>query len=267
MNVASDAAVNRARFPRGLEQPEGSFRFSMDALLLAAFAAEEQEEQGAFATQEKEDARPQTTFADLGTGCGVVGLALLLRQKGHGIGLDLDADLVLAAQRNAAHLGFSDCFTALLVDLADEAHLCAVRQQYGAMDLVLANPPWRLEGTGRVPVSPARRKALFGDSDSLRRFVHAATVLSAQKSRFVCILGANRLPDMLQALHETPFRPARLRFVHKKSTSPAMLCLLETRRTAATLVVEPPLFLYEADHSPTQAALTFCPSVARKDVL
>ncbi|MEG2005461.1 MAG: hypothetical protein RR014_05430, partial [Bilophila sp.] len=113
MNVASDAAVNRARFPRGLEQPEGSFRFSMDALLLAAFAAQEQgafaaEEQGAFATQEKEDARPQTTFADLGTGCGVVGLALLLRQKGHGIGLDLDADLVLAAQRNAAHLGFSD---------------------------------------------------------------------------------------------------------------------------------------------------------------
>ena len=38
----NDTAVTtaRARFPRGLHQPQDSYRFGADALLLAAFAAE-----------------------------------------------------------------------------------------------------------------------------------------------------------------------------------------------------------------------------------
>ena len=35
----ADAAALRARFPRGLAQPEGGFRFGVDTLLLSAFAA------------------------------------------------------------------------------------------------------------------------------------------------------------------------------------------------------------------------------------
>lgn len=251
--------VLRVRFPRGLDQPEGSFRFSMDALLLAAFAV-----------RKAETAQPIRLFTDLGTGCGVVAFALLLLTQHsvpeqnapsfwQGIGLDLDAELVASAQRNATQMNFEDRFTALQNDIADVETLRTLRQQYGAADLVLANPPWHLEGSGRTPISLSRRRALFGDNDTLHRFARAASVLGAEKSRFVCVLGANRLPDMFRALDQTRLRPSRLCFVHKQSTSPARLCLLESRRTACVLDVEPPLILYDADHRFTQEALAFCP--------
>lgn len=258
----------RARFPRGLEQPEGSFRFSMDALLLAAFAIRKTET----SAQPVPDPfrvvseHPIRTFVDMGTGCGVVAFALLLLTQGsknesfwRGIGLDMDADLVASAQNNTVQLDFEDRFTALQTDIADVENLRALRRQYGAAELVLANPPWHLEGSGRTPVALSRRRALFGDNDTLHRFARAASVLGAEKSRFSCVLGANRLPDMFRALDQAGLHPSRLCFVHKQSSSPARLCLLESRRTACLLRVEPPLVLYDADHRFTQESLAFCP--------
>ena len=52
----------RALFPSGLFQPEASFRFSADALHLADFALSA--------------LKGGETVADLGAGCGVIGLAL-----------------------------------------------------------------------------------------------------------------------------------------------------------------------------------------------
>ena len=67
MKDAVDARSARDVFPAGLEQPEGSFRFSADALLLAKFTAGQ--------------ALPENAvLAELGTGCGVVSLAVLLEK-------------------------------------------------------------------------------------------------------------------------------------------------------------------------------------------
>ena len=92
----SPHAEARRAFPAGLEQPEGSFRFSVDALLLAAFAV-------------SRTADVTIRFVDLGTGCGVVGLAYLLLKgnKCRGFGIDCNPELIAAAQNNTAKLGFS----------------------------------------------------------------------------------------------------------------------------------------------------------------
>ncbi len=65
--MMSEISSARTLFPSGLFQPEGSFRFSADALHLARFALT--------ALNGKE------SVADLGAGCGIVGLALLLRRE------------------------------------------------------------------------------------------------------------------------------------------------------------------------------------------
>ncbi|MBO4793960.1 MAG: hypothetical protein J5556_05260, partial [Deltaproteobacteria bacterium] len=66
----------RKAFPSGLFQPAGSYRFAADSLALAAFGRRFLPEGAA-------------RFADLGTGCGVVGLALLLEAPASsGFGLE-----------------------------------------------------------------------------------------------------------------------------------------------------------------------------------
>lgn len=142
----SPHAEARRAFPAGLEQPEGSFRFSVDALLLAAFAASRTTD-------------VTIRFIDLGTGCGVVGLAYLLLKRNicQGFGMDCNPELIAAAQNNTAKLGFSDRFALHTGELADTRFLENLRMEASPVQLVMANPPWRL---GRAPDAyPQQRPA------------------------------------------------------------------------------------------------------------
>ena len=155
----SPHAEARRAFPAGLEQPEGSFRFSVDALLLAAFAASRTTD-------------VTIRFIDLGTGCGVVGLAYLLLKRNicQGFGMDCNPELIAAAQNNTAKLGFSDRFALHTGELADTRFLENLRMEASPVQLVMANPPWRLVGSGRLPATEARRKALFGDKGTFPHY-------------------------------------------------------------------------------------------------
>jgi tRNA1Val (adenine37-N6)-methyltransferase len=140
----SSPAQDQARrnFPRGLSQPESGFRFSMDALLLAAFAGREQ---------------VRGRVLDLGTGCGVVGLGLALDHPDFfGVGLDLSPEMLRHARVNVHRLGFDGRFAMLRAD---------VRGPFGlepeSMDLVLCNPPYRDPGRGRTCPDEARTMARF----------------------------------------------------------------------------------------------------------
>ena len=89
----TECSESSAVFPAGLEQPEGSFRFSADALLLASFAGELLR-------------REEGMAADLGTGCGVAALAFLReRPLWRAVGVELLSPLAEAARRNACRLG------------------------------------------------------------------------------------------------------------------------------------------------------------------
>ena len=96
---AQAQAQARARlyFPRGLTQPQESFRFSMDALLLSSFVK----------------TKKNSHLLDIGTGCGVIALGLLLSNPEiTALGLDIDEDLIASAVKNAAMLGFENNFSA-----------------------------------------------------------------------------------------------------------------------------------------------------------
>ncbi|MBR6624650.1 MAG: hypothetical protein IKL01_00270, partial [Mailhella sp.] len=105
MKDSADIRSAREAFPAGLEQPEGSFRFSADALLLARFTAEQ-------------TLPERAVLAELGTGCGVVSLAVLLdKPDWKSVGLEREAVLAEAAARNAALLGKGEAFTPLCGDV------------------------------------------------------------------------------------------------------------------------------------------------------
>ncbi len=154
-------------FPHSLFQPMGSFRFSTDALLLAEFAV--------FCMQQRAcllEIKPIWRFLDLGTGCGVVGLAFLSsHETAHnwfGVGLDIHTPLLHAAQYNSVSLGFDKRFAFVQADVTH----CPLPEN--SQHLVLANPPWRLLHAARPSRSLLRRDALFGQQKTLHNFAEAA---------------------------------------------------------------------------------------------
>jgi tRNA1(Val) A37 N6-methylase TrmN6 len=237
--------MSATNFPRGLVQPEGSFRFSADALLLAAFAS-------------GQDAR---RAADLGTGCGVVAFGLALRfQELHCTGFDREAALIDAARANVQALGLGGRVAFAQGDVADKRPPAGLERE--SCELVTANPPYRIVGTGRRISSPARRSALEAPEGALADFARAAGFLLRRHGRFACVFLPARLGDVFAALRSARLEPRRLRCVHPRPGAKATLVLVEARKHARPdLLIETPLTLHAAAHgkSFSSDALAFCP--------
>ena len=206
------AKAARAYFPRGLFQPEGSFRFSLDALLLASFLRPVGSGQGG-------------RLLDLGTGCGVVALGMMCRYPElEAVGLDMLPELVEAARLNAVRLGFADRFTAFTHNVAEPAPPDCPP---GSFNLVLANPPYRQPGRGRLPVAPLRRAALFEREGGLDAFCHAAGRAMAPDGRFGLLFPAARVEELRFALGGAELEAVRLLPVHARANEPARVALVE----------------------------------------
>lgn len=173
MNTAPAAA--RVRFPSGLVQPAGSFRFSLDALLLASFSASFIPGYG-----------KSVSLLDLGCGCGVIGLACLLeRENAFALGADREPELIEAAMENATLLGLEDRYTAVRCDLGNQAERARITKE--GVDIVCANMPYRPEKSGRLPRSLMRRRALFADETTVPAFLAAAKAALKPEGVFTVI--------------------------------------------------------------------------------
>ncbi|WP_154512064.1 tRNA1(Val) (adenine(37)-N6)-methyltransferase [Desulfovibrio porci] len=255
----------RAAFPRGLEQPGGSLRFGLDALLLAAFAARHCEERRARLSR----ATPQAlslSVAELGCGCGAALLGLALRcPEARGLGLEREENLLEAARRNARELGLEQSLLFRAADLA-----VPLPELDGTRDMVLANPPYGLPGQGRASPSLLRERALR-DADALGVFCRAAARLLRHHGHFFCIFEARSLPRLCAAFEEARLGLRRIIPVRPHSHSPATRLLAQTRKGAAPEPrLEAPLTLHRqqpgraARTTPlwTARALAFCPWLA-----
>ncbi len=240
----------RATFPRGLVQPEGGFRFAVDALLLASFAAPQ------------DGAR----VLDLGAGCGVIGLAVLLLdgERTRVVGVDRDPAMVLAARENAVRLGLDEHYEIMELDVRSLRH--DPRVQAESFDAVLTNPPYRRPGQGRRSPSPARDAARFETAGGLEDFLAAAAYALRNKGTLFCIFSAQRLRDLLEGCVATGLEPKRILPVHGRSGDEARLVLVQARKNGNPgLSLEPGLVLYRnPSHGGglSNEALAFCPWLA-----
>ena len=243
-----EAGRLRSFFPRGLQQPAGSYRFGVDALLLAACGA-----------AARAGAAAPFRFADLGTGCGAAGLGFaLLSPAACGVGLEKQPELAAAADHNARQLGLNRRFAAIRGDAADPGSLQTL-MHWGKCDVVLSNPPWRVEGTGRLPAGALRRAALFGGPGTLEIFARAAALLLAKGGRCCAAIGAFRLRDQLDALDRAGLSPCRVREVRSLPDRAPWLYLIEATGEPAARCARVGLTLCERPGVPTEQSLAFCP--------
>lgn len=254
----------RDYFPRGLFQPSGSFRFSMDALLLSAFAAR----------MRREDTNRHdcgTRLLDLGCGCGVVGFGCMILQCNTvARGLDAQAELVEAAMRNSALLGFENSYAAYRADLeqvSDPACFTAIPGCGNPFDLVTANPPYRVPGSGREPSSMARRAALFGGPENLRAFCRAAALALKDGGLCCMIFPFARTSELCDILAQHGLMAEKLLTVTTRPEQGPLLSLVAARKktpgqTAQKPLNLPGLLIYSTSgrlKSLSAEALEFCP--------
>jgi tRNA1Val (adenine37-N6)-methyltransferase len=217
--------------PAGLKiiQKRGGYRFSLDPILLCAFARVKEGE----------------TVADLGTGSGVIPLLLASRSKaGRIVGMEIQPELADRAGRSVRLNALEGRVEILEGDLRDPPKSLALR----SFDVVLSNPPYRRQESGRKAPVAERAAARHELAGGLEDFIEAAAYLLKHGGRFYIVYLAERLAELLEGMRKERLEPKRLRCVHARGGDEARMVLVEGRKGGrAGMAVEPPLFVYDGE--------------------
>jgi tRNA1Val (adenine37-N6)-methyltransferase len=205
-----------------LIQSKTGYRFSIDAILLSQFV-----------TIKRGD-----RIVDLGTGCGIIPLILLLTKPvGHTFGLEIQKDLADQAARNTVLNGYENRMGVILGDIKHPPFAPS------SADVVTCNPPYRPKNSGRINPDLQRAIARHEMLASLDDVLNAATRTLRAKGRLAMIYPAVRLVEVLVRMRGFNLEPKRIRIVYPGMESEAKLALIEASLGGRRgLKVLPPLF-------------------------
>jgi tRNA1Val (adenine37-N6)-methyltransferase len=212
-------------------QPRYGYRFSIDALLLAAFV----------------HPRKRDRILDLGAGCGVVALVIARRHPHTRItAVEIQEDLAALAGKNVIMNDLKDRLEILEGDL----HAITRTLPAGHFDWVTSNPPYRSPLSGRMCKDPQEALARHEILTDLNRLLQSSRHALRPGGRISLVYPAELAAKLISSMRSARLEPKRLRMVHPGPESPAKLILVEGCKDAGEeLRVEPPLFLNEK--SPT----------------
>lgn len=215
-------------------QPRHGYRFSLDPLLLCDFAS----------------IRAGEKTVDLGTGCGIIPLILArIAEESSLVGVESQAEMAELAGRNVALNDLSERVAIRHADILEVKNLFPP----SSFDLVVANPPYRKRGSGRISPKPGRDLARHESTASLNDFLVAAKNLVKLSGRICFIYHPSRLVEFLSEANALKLSPSRLRMVHGNSSAEARMFLVElVKGRKCELAVLPPLFVYDVNGEYTQ---------------
>lgn len=203
-------------------QSRQGYRFSVDALLLAEFVSLKSED----------------LVVDLGAGCGIISLFLAAKREVRFIfGVELQEELASQARRNIALNGLEGKIAVIQGDLRQ------LPLAPGSADVVVCNPPYRRERSGRINPQPRKAIARHEITASLDDILAAAKALLKRAGRLAVIYPAGRLPEVFARMTMREMEPKRLQVIFPDSTSHAELAMIEGRVGGKSgLKILPPIF-------------------------
>ncbi len=189
-----------------LIQSKDGYRFSIDAILLAEFVT----------------IRQGDVVVDLGTGCGVIPLILLLtKYVGYAFGLEIQEELAGQAARNVLLNGFDDKMRVVLGDIKNPP----IAEE--SADVVTCNPPYRQIKSGRINPDPRRAIARHEIMVSIDDILRAARSVLRKKGRLALIYSSVRLADILVRMRRFNLEPKKIQIIYPDLNSGAKLVLVE----------------------------------------
>ncbi|WP_461212850.1 tRNA1(Val) (adenine(37)-N6)-methyltransferase [Lacticaseibacillus sp. GG6-2] len=216
------------------------FAFSLDAVLLAAFA----------------DVKRHSRVVDLAAGNGAVGLFVAPRTDEQVTLIELQPRLADMAKRSVRLNGFTNVDVHQL-DLKDVATVVSK----DSVDVVTCNPPYFKLDDGHV-VNPNDHLAMARHelTTTFQTVATATASLLKYQGKAFFVHRPDRLAELLQTLVAANLAPKRLRFIHPKADREANMVLIEAIRSGKPdgIRILPPLTVYDANGAYTpevQAAL------------
>lgn len=211
-------------------QNQSEFCFSLDAVLLAHFAA----------------VRQDSKVVDLGTGTGVIALLLSARGASSVVGLEFSQSMAAMAKRSV--------MLNRLEHKVEIVHgdLCKVKELLpaGHFDLVVSNPPYRPVGGGLISPNDKVAMAKHEVTATLQDVINAARHLVKTRGRFAMVHLPERMSEILVSMSQAGLEPKRLQLVHSAIDKKPKMLLVEGMRGAKPgLEVLPPLVVYKPDGS------------------
>jgi len=189
-----------------LIQSKDGYRFSIDAILLAEFVT----------------IRQGDVVVDLGTGCGVIPLILLLTKLvGYAFGLEIQEELAGQAARNVLLNGFDDKMRVVLGDIKNPP----IAKK--SADVVICNPPYRQVKSGRINPDSRRAIARHEIMANIDDILHAARSVLRKKGRLALIYSSVRLADILVRMRRFNLEPKKIQIIYPDLNSDAKLVLVE----------------------------------------
>ena len=189
-----------------LIQSKDGYRFSIDAILLAEFVT----------------IRQGDVVVDLGTGCGVIPLILLLTKLvGYAFGLEIQEELAGQAARNVLLNGFDDKMRVVLGDIQNPP----IAEE--SADVVICNPPYRQVKSGRINPDPRRAIARHEIMANIDDILRAARSVLRKKGRLALIYSSVRLADILVRMRRFNLEPKKIQIIYPDLNSGAKLVLVE----------------------------------------
>jgi tRNA1Val (adenine37-N6)-methyltransferase len=228
------------------------YRVNVDAILLAAFAANVRSHAG--------------LVVDLGAGVGAVSLSLCqLATVDRLVLVERDEAVAALAQRNLELNSLAERGVVHVGDLAIplSTQLPAVA---ASADLVVSNPPYTRParmGLVRPPRSasisstpdgsiPSRSSRDDARSGELAPFVRAMSEALGRRGKGCLVYPAQDLVELLMVARSFGLEPKRLRFVHGRPERPARVALVEVAHARdGGLVVMPPLLEMDQSGNPS----------------
>ena len=206
------------------------FSFSLDAVLLAAFADIPHTRLG--------------TIVDLCAGNGAVTLMLAARTKNPVIGIELQAPLADMAQRSVALNNMAAQVRVIHGNVADVPRWIPE----ASVDVVTCNPPYfkvhpQSAKNPNAAVAIARHELTIAVTD----WVQASRYMLKRGGKLFCVFRPERLDELWDALHAARFAVKQLWLIHPKAHKKANMVLVEAHLYGQRggVTVRPPLIVYD----------------------
>ncbi len=218
-----------------LKQPQTGYRYTIDPVLLCAQLSP----------------APGTRILDIGCGCGIMPLILGFRHPKTSItGVEIQPELADLATRNIIENQMQNTVSSTCTDILD----MQLSDTLPAFDLIISNPPYKKEDTGRL--NPNRQKAVARHEIKLTiaKLFAKADKLLKPKGRIVIIFPSERLFDVHKAMADTSISPEWVRFIHPFEEKNAKRVIVSSAKNIkSSCRVLPPLYLYDNKNLPTKA--------------
>lgn len=210
-----------------LIQKNNTFKFGVDAVLLADFA----------------QVKRSDHVLEMGTGTGIIPILLHSKKQPASItALEIQADMADMAQRNIKYNKLEDKISVLHMDLK-EAPQKLGRARY---DCVVTNPPYVKREAGINNPEESKAIARFEITCTLQDVVSTAKELLRTGGKFFMVHRADRLVDIIYEMRNQGMEPKRIRFVHSNAGKRPHLILIEgVRGGRPELKFMDPLYIYD----------------------